>query len=1429
MSKFLSTFARFTLSALLTGSVATVASAVELTSSPLFLNTPVSPIVMLNMSKDHQLFFKAYDDYSDVNGDGTADLTYTHAIDYYGYFDSQKCYNYTNSRFEPVALTTDKYCNATATGQWAGNFLNWATMTRMDAVRKILYGGLRSTDSATETVLQRAFLPNDAHSFAKYYNGTDLPKLAGVAVSDFTDTEAAGLTICNTTVEASGSSQSSTSAPLMRVVKGNYSLWAANERWQCRWSGEKSANNGNVSATTGIKAASSNPSAPSSAANGGDYNLRVKACVSTTLIGGENCKSYGTALKPTGLLQKFGDGNQIKFGLLTGSYGKNKSGGVLRKNVSSMTDEVNTTTDGTFKAVPTGGGIINTLNKLRLYGYTYSDGTYLNDDSCTFQLASFNNGACTNWGNPQAEIYLESLRYLAGLDATTTFSADDSSKITGLTTATWVDPVTSATSCAPLNIIQFNASTTSYDGDQLEGASSFTGLNVNTATDAIGLGEEINGKSYFVGESGSANNQLCTAKTVDSLSGVLGTCPDAPRLQGSYKIAGLAHHAHITDLRAALSGAQEVKTYGVALSPAVPQVNIPVPGTTKTVNLLPACRNTNSGGNCAIVDFKIVEQNHAANNTTNTGKLYVNWEDSEQGGDFDQDMWGLINYSVTSSAVSITTRAIAESTTGAMGFGYVLGGTTRDGFHVHSGIEGFSYTDITGADSCSNCQVAAAATTNQYDIGTATTTLLQQPLSYAAKWGGFDDIDNDSKPNTLDEWDTDADGIPDNYFFATNPADLEKSLNDAFLQVSSDASSSASVATNSTRLDSDTLIYQARFSSNDWSGQLLAYSVAAGGDISTVRWDTNTAGKIPAAGSRQLFTWSGAAGSSLLWGSLTTAQQNLLSGTDGATVGEQRLNWLRGERTQEQPTGNLRQRQFVLGDIVNSDPVFVGTQNYGYDKLPADVPGSTTYQTFVAAKAAKKPLLLVGANDGMVHGFNANTGEELFAYMPSKVFADIKKITAPDYGKVNNPHKYFVDGPLFVGDAYINGAWKTIAVGGYGAGYRGVYALDLTNAGTNVGFTAGDVLFEHDETSWTDIGNIFNPGVIGRLPDGTWGAVFGNGYNSQGELAKLLVINLNNPSGDKVAIATDSSGANGLAGPAFIATAERTLMQGYAGDLKGNLWRFNFLGSGNSAGDRSNWKVAYKSGNTNKPLFQARNASGLIQPITSVPELGYNPNNNNLMVFFGTGSYFQSADGVVQAVPQVETFYGLVDGAIITQTVANPRVSLQVQTITSEFAQGNFDLRNISNTEVDYTTKKGWYLDLIKPNMTGTAGQLGERVVSSAILRNGLIIFPTVIPSGDPCSAGGSSWLMELDAWNGGRMAYAVFDINGDGLVNENDMVSNVAPSGKKSQQGIIKTPAIISAGETEFKFASGTAGGIDVTVEKGGATEGRLSWRQLR
>ncbi|HEY7773686.1 MAG TPA: PilC/PilY family type IV pilus protein [Marinagarivorans sp.] len=792
---------------------------------PPLLAESASPMIMLAMSNDHQLFFKSFTDYDDINGDGILDITYDNAIEYAGYFDSYKCYSYNGSLFTPKTITATKYCNnsvgATAGDLWSGNFLNWATMTRIDQVRKVLYGGYRKVDTANKTVLERSYLPSDAHSFAKYYNGEDLGLLTPFSnlTTGLSKTKDTGLTLCNTTYyHGKTLSQNVTAPPLVRAVPGNYSLWAANERYQCYYKEESNKSNGNKPEDTGIYAYSSNPTISKRAtqANGSqyaDYIVRVEVCTGSALLGSEDCKQYPSGnYKPVGILQTFGEDSATLWGLMTGSYQKNKSGGVLRKNIGLISDEINKDTNGTFIDAPADGGIIDTIDKLRIANYQHDPGYYNESDNCEWGTGSFipgtttfAEGSCTNWGNPFAELMLECYRYFAGAKPTPAFNADDSGIINGLKTqTTWKNPQDKDSACAHLNLIAFNTSTVSYDGDDLGGVSDLnTSLSAEALTKLVGDGEGITNNYYFVGESGDAKNQLCTAKQVTNLGEVKGICPGSARTEGSYKAAGIAYHARKGDLRPDLPDRQSVTTYGVTLSPALPQIVLTAPITGKQVTILPACRNSTVGGNCGLVDFKVVSQSVTDNLVS--GSFYVNWEDSEQGADYDQDMNGILQYELTATQLIIRTDAFAESTTSSLGFGFVVSGTTQDGFHSISGVEGYS------GYGCTNCQVDDPAAEKTFvlgasEVGGSLVKLLESPLYYAAKWGGYRDVNDNEGPDLIQEWDrknnlTGAfgpDGLPDTYFLAVNPKELKAQLTHILVDIleRTAAGTAASVVSN---------------------------------------------------------------------------------------------------------------------------------------------------------------------------------------------------------------------------------------------------------------------------------------------------------------------------------------------------------------------------------------------------------------------------------------------------------------------------------------------------------------------------------------------------------------------------------------------------------------------------------------------------------
>lgn len=1428
----------------------------EVAQTPLSITQAVRPLVMFAMSNDHQLYKKAYDDYSDLNGDGEIETTYDNSYSYYGYFDPDKCYTYSagDGYFSPAGRASDHQCD----DKWSGNFLNWASMTRMDVLRKVLYGGYRSTDTTTQTILERVLLPTDVHAFAKVVTSADMAKY-----TPYTD---ASITLCNVTYASDGESQSintETYPPLIRVASGSWPMWASGEVVECAWREEK--DNNTAPQRDGVD-------------KKGEFIARVAVCVDG--LEETNCKRYPQAdsvQKPTGLLQDYGEDGSLRFGLISGSYKKNKSGGVLRRNAGKIArntdsglDEINLDT-GQFTG---NAGIIRTINSFRLNKYSYNEHKY--KDGCDNPgILSFDDGKCTNWGNPVSEIYLEALRYFAGKDSPThDFSADDSSYFGALDPVTWADPMPADEWCAKCSVILLSTGVNSFDRDQL--ASDITGLNASTETNIVGAAEGINGSYLLGGATGK-----CDAKDITELSDAYGICPEGPSLLGGYDVAGLSYFAHTNDIRGDRQDTQTINTYAVALARDLPRFEIPVGGS--VITLLPhgeaneksdATQTTqlDTWRVSSLTDLTVESLQHDADGNLVAGSLRAYWEDSTWGNDYDMDGIERLQFcvgptacndqTVSADELQVTTSGVQAYAGHTLLFGFTVTGTSggsnesRDGcdgdYHgdgvyrevVRPGGKNFSEFsgDHVEDNKPSDC-------VRKFRAGTSTADLLENPLWYAAKYGEFHDTNDNQRPDQDVEWDADTDGVPDNFFFADNPSELGPTLG-RFLQAISTTSSSASVVANSITLSTGTYIYQARFDSGDWSGDLLSLPLQMDGSIGEPEW--NARDRLNAQdpdSERHILTSSGAssAGVAFRWlgaaagdNHLSDAQQDMLS-TDpdtaafNTTTGEARLNYLRGSKAQElQQNGVFRDRDYVLGDIVSSEPIYVGPPPYGY---PIDLEAAN-YNTFSAANASRTHMLYVGANDGMLHGFKANTGDELIAYVPRGVFGNLAALTSLSY---QNSHKFFVNGSPTAGDVYISadGSWRTVLVGSLGAGGMGMFALDITDP-TDFNETNANSLVLWDvtaaDTGYGDLGYTFSTPAIVRLPDnagGKWAAVFGNGYGSANGKAVLYIVDIRTGT-PLYTVEADAGPDNGLSSVAPVdLNGDYKIDYIYAGDLKGNLWRFEPSGGG--------WVVSF----TQQPLFTAKDSADNVEPITSRPEAALHP-SGGIMVFLGTGRYFETGDNAPNT-NVTQSFYGIWDKLDGTSQIN--RSHLLKQEIVSETSTNGYDLRVTSEHSIMWhtdagkptgtppTTHLGWYLDLLTPP-DGTAE--GEMQVTDSQLRGGRIVFTTMVPSDRACDYGGTGWLMELQASDGSRPDDALFDINGDGVFDILDMVDlptgddtaqKVAPSGKKSKAGIIQRPTIIAGGSKEYKYASGALNAqIDVTTENpGSAAGGRQSWIQLQ
>ncbi len=652
------------------------------------------PMVMLVMSRDNQLWHKAYNDYSNLDGDEneTLETTYVDTFEYYGYFNSGLCYRYDADVYRPAAFVEDG--THRCSGLWSGNFLNWLTTTRIDVVRKVLFGGYRSTDSADSTILQRAFIPPDNHAFVKIVKNSDIDG----TISDYTPiTGESELSFCNVTNGSGISGRVDTTAhlPLLKVARGVRTTWAGSEMVQCLFQHE--------GGPTLFSPALPDPlirNIPTTSS----MVVRVETCIEG--FDRNECREYYSAsgavagYKPYGLLQKYGESGRFKFGLMTGSYQNNTQGGVLRKNIAFMGGQSAASEDlevdlNTGIFIPKGDGeqgIISTLNALRIQGWNYETASYYDCNVPGISINNFKsslneNWQCRDWGNPITEIYLEALRYFAGATPTEAFEVDDSGIIDGLLTETWVDPMTEETACANCSILVLSTGLNNFDGDQLDSAASLPGLDrppmlggdaLREVTDIVGRVEGLDGR-YIVGSavSGGGNNGECDDKSLENgLGRAHGLCPESATLEGSYNIAGAAYYAHERDLRDDYEGRQKIKTYTVSLAETLPTFKVATQSG-NTVSFVPSCRSRDSftGGHhtdfdadetlwydnrdwleCSLVDLTVAEQ------TDTYGRLLISWEDSSWGNDYDMDAYSVIEYCTATGSESEVRRLCPDYT-----------------------------------------------------------------------------------------------------------------------------------------------------------------------------------------------------------------------------------------------------------------------------------------------------------------------------------------------------------------------------------------------------------------------------------------------------------------------------------------------------------------------------------------------------------------------------------------------------------------------------------------------------------------------------------------------------------------------------------------------------------------------------------------------
>jgi len=780
---------------------------------------------------------------------------------------------------------------------------------------------------------------------------------------------------------------------------------------------------------------------------------------------------------------------------------------------------------------------------------------------------------------------------------------------------------------------------------------------------------------------------------------------------------------------------------------------------------------------------------------------------------------------------------------------------------------------------------------NEYGRQNVQATRRNNQFYFAAKYGGFKDVTRTGNPyksyesgtqtviDSNENWERATSDVEKkeakNYFLSSSAREVLKSLDEIFAKIAEEANSIAGGAISTQRVTSSAgYIYQAQFNPADWSGDLVAYPVTANAsgvvDIGTQAsspWRNAAGTPVGAAGmladktpgSRNIVvggnptdvagTYSAASfnPTNFVWASLDTVNQDALrmppyaaSGAtmDAVAVGQRRLDYLRGVRTNEAGAGGtdeFRKRGFALGDIVNSGVVYTGA--------PENLYSDSAYQTFASTYADRKKALYVGANDGMLHAFDADTGNELFAYIPRWLVPQLPALTSQSY-----VHRSYADGSPAVAEAKVGTAWKTVLVAGSGGGGQGVFALDVSRPES---FGAGSVMWEFTDRDDPAMGNVigrpqilkFRRGAPGAAdPDYLYYAVVASGVNnyvddghwSDGSPV-IFLLDLNKASNEawientnyykiRFPVATTTI-ATGMVGFSARLGAADEVTYVYAGDLQGNLWKLDFTKVG-----QANWtveKLSFFRNSSDEPLpmYIALDSLGNRQPISMEPALVFGA-SRSIIVSFGTGKFLDVIDN--SGPFKAQSVYSLIDTNSAVPDTSSGAVAaiagrgrLQAATVTaSDISVADFNWGRPASDD-DTTTRSGWYFDFyLSSGTTAASPGTGERQISNFGVLQGKLIFGSVIPSVNSCDNGqGKLYIIDIKSGDGGSEVSPVGILGEPFLTQVGSSTLDISDTTGRRRETTRYQPIL--------QGSSGLAApsGLGLTIE---SYAGRLSWREI-
>jgi len=744
---------------------------------------------------------------------------------------------------------------------------------------------------------------------------------------------------------------------------------------------------------------------------------------------------------------------------------------------------------------------------------------------------------------------------------------------------------------------------------------------------------------------------------------------------------------------------------------------------------------------------------------------------------------------------------------------------------------------------------------------------LRRGLKTWSDWASSPNNENaDTPAKTDDTWHA-AINSRGGLFSASGPQELIDQIKQVINSIVARNGASTAGAMSNTVLGTDASYFRTGFSSDDWSGVVQALRVDESGNLGAPKWSAGDLldARMGHADDRIILTSTapGAGHGAAFRGAAVLAALHAVdAGFETGAAGSDRLDWLRGIRAKE--GGTFRQRSSVLGAVINAQAVYVAYPASGYrdsfpplrsrpeEPAPEMAAGRDgrllhSYEQFMADHLKRAPTLYVGANDGMLHAFDATTagidptsvdvtprpGAERWAYVPFAVYGGLRGLSALTHFQ----YAPTVDGTPVVRDVYFSSGprvgWHTILVAGVRFGGRGVYALDVTDAGASeVSGPADKVLWEFHHTSTilggdpSNLGYTFGRPNIGRLANGRWVVLVPSGYfptdsvepAASHHFSSLFVLDAQTGELLKELRTPES-----VAGVSVISDGLTTPVLGdyegdqvddvaFAGDLQGNVWRFDL-----SDENPSSWKVDL--------LFKPAAAGQ--RPVTVMPRLFPDPATRHFVVVFGTGKYLGSSDNIVDGSTKVQAVYGIrdpgVSGAAPVVEGVTPMVQQQL------YEKG--DIRGLTSHVVPLVDGVGnpvggWYFLLQVMGADGRQTNAGERVVvdATALFDSNRAIVTTLIPQkNDPCNPAAQGAVLVLNAATGGAGSGVNLGVVAGwdpGYAQAGARINN-APTGGS-------LPAAIRVGGGQVYLPGITLSANGNTFSVGDAIWRRRSWRAL-